>query len=79
MENNKPAFNGKEQRRIIAENGHLIERMKSAKNIDEWNISREIVKDQFKGTSIQLAMLFGYIDGMLHAIVKPKPRPKTEY
>ena len=66
VNNNKPFFNGKEQKKVIADNTHLIEAFKKTKNITEWNIIREETRRKFKGTQQESAMLFGYIDGVIH-------------
>lgn len=62
---NKPVFNGDEQRKVVAENEHLLKMFKKVKSVEGWNGMREQVKADFVGTNLQKLMLFGYIDGVL--------------
>ena len=67
--NKQSLFNKDDVKRVIDENGELIDLMRTSKNIIQWNNLRTQVSHSFKGTTEEMLMLFGYIDGALHAEV----------
>jgi len=66
VNNNRSFFNDAEQKAVINKNIELTEKLKTATNVVEWNKLREEVKHKFVGNQQQRAMLFGYIDGVIH-------------
>jgi hypothetical protein len=62
---NKSIFPMVEQNAIINSNQELIDVMKTATNMEEWNLMRRRVTSKFVGSDMEMVMLFGYIDGVL--------------
>lgn len=63
--NTKPLFPLKEQEAVINNNQGLLDMMKQASSVKEWNLMREKITKEFKGSDKEMMMLFGYIDGVL--------------
>ena len=64
--NNQSLFSQKEQDAVVSNNKVLLEAMKFAKNVKEWNSMRVKVAADFKGDGTERIILFGYIDGILY-------------
>ena len=62
---NKSLFSRQEQDSVINSNKELLDLMKQSTSIKEWNLMRDRVTREFKGSDKEMLMLFGYIDGVL--------------
>ena len=62
---NKPMFPFAMQTKVINENAELIETMKTAKDIQQWNLNRRVVRAAMTSNPIEYIMLMGYIDSIL--------------
>lgn len=64
---NHPIFNGDMQRKVARDNHELLKPLYKTTTTEEWNNAREVVKNSFKGNIGEFLMLFGIIDGVIHA------------
>lgn len=66
MDRNKPLFNLGEQLNVVSDNFTLLDRLKFATTVKEWNSIRESIRIESKSSERDKLILFGYIDGLLH-------------